>query len=365
MNRERDPAGEGPQFLFRFEPSLESGPGAGSWLRELLGRASLEPADAVSSLELETRPGSRLQVMEGPAAGRSFFELASELGPGFAGLRGEQLAALGMGLSLRLSAYETGDSPVFMIRPGPAPSKRSAPTPGAALVILEAGPGAKVYYGRRKSLSEDRFRSLLLKGPGLEILEERPALAGQTLLVPPGLPYALGRGLFVYEAAVEVAGREARSRGLKISDLGPRARHAVTAPAPRSRLFVKGRGLVQGMNAMAWLYAMSHVCSVRLDLREEFEENRPEGESFIALTGLRGRALLMAGGEISTIAPGDTRLVAANCPRYRIAPESEGAAVIKTWLPDPVDEIEKPLRNYGLSQREIQELYGFFGQPPL
>lgn len=344
--------------LVRFEPRCLPGAHGGPWLGESLERAA---PDVSASLELCTGGESPSRVLEGPCQGRDWPELVESFGQGFIGNRPAPVLDA-FEFEVRFEAADRSDGPMRALLPGKKDDDIAAPV--EAVVILDARPGSKLYYGRRQSLSEERFKTLIRKSPGHEILEERAAEAGRVFLVPPGLPYALGRGLLAYvvslshlEAGIAKGGP---SGGLKGGVIG---RDLVCAPVPDSRLYVSQRGWIEGMNAVTWLYATSSFCTVRLDLRAEWREERERvGESFVVFTGLEGEALLNGGGDTEVVTRGRTVIATARCDSLCLNPVPGGAVVLKTWFPHPLSEVERPLRARSISQREIEGLYGFFGR---
>ncbi len=335
--------------LLRFRPVYEGGPGAGPWLIESLGRPALERREAAASIEFSLGPERPSAVLEGPLAGRSMIGLAADHGAELVGGTGVSLLDQGLHFTARIAAADAADLPLGLLRPA-ASSGAPGNAPAEAVVVLEARPGAMIYYGRRRDLGASRFATMLIKKPGAEILEGHPAASGQAFAVPPGLPYVLGRGVMALVAGVEASAAKAGKAGAGL----------VTDPVPASRVFIKGLGFLDGMNALTWLVAAGPLAVARLDLRAEWEEEwKGDGPrpGFVLLTGLAGRALVTAAGETETIARGATVMASASCRRLRINPGPEGASILKTWLPDREAEIERPLLERGLTRKEIEGLY--------
>jgi hypothetical protein len=116
------------------------------------------------------------------------------------------------------------------------------------------------------------------------------------------------------------------------------------------------------LNAVTWLFMTAHTATVRLDLRAPWEETERSCSSFRVLTGLQGHGLITSGLETETLSRAKTVVVSAACPHFRVSPGPEGLSLLKTWLPDHQTECERPLLAEGVSQREIEGLYGFFGR---
>jgi hypothetical protein len=341
--------------LLRFSVGYERGRGAGRWLAESLNRAALGAPEASASVEFSLDPDRESKALEGPLMGRGARSLAAEFGADLAGAQGLALMEHGLALTARFMAADAEDSALRLLKPAAGGKvKEPALGPMEAVMVLEARPGAVIYYGRRRDLAPERFATMLIKGEGTDMLERHPAESGQVFLAPAGMPYALGRGVMAFTVSLEAAEpKEGKAAGL------------ISSPVLASRLFVKGLGFVEGMNAVTWLWAAGPLAAARLDLRAEWEDEwKGEGArpGFILLTGLFGRGLLTAAGETETMERGKTVLVSAGCRSFRVNPAPEGAAIIKTWLADREAEVMAPLLKSGLTRREIEGLSGPFGR---
>ncbi|MFO8056353.1 MAG: hypothetical protein R6V10_03560 [bacterium] len=346
--------------ILRFKEQYEHGPGEGQWLLEHLDRPKLGVDAASAGLEFSTHPWPGLEIAEGPLAGRTWPELLKDFGERLAGESGMWLYGGGLGLEVRLRAAEHVPSSLRMVEPATTRQRpRKAPRPLLALHVIEARPDSCIYFGRRKNLEAERFKSLLIKSPDPELLQEIPAQAGTVLLAPAGFPYALGAGVLAYEVLVEPEKTEAPAR-VSYTRV---ARHLVIEPLPRQGAPVAPLGYIEGQNAFTWLYASSTAATMRLDLRSQWREG--PGMGFAVLTGVYGRALVVSGECTETISKGRSLVLPAERPAVSISPEAGGASILKTWLPDVKKEIEKPLRERGITQREIERLYGFFGRERL
>jgi len=347
-------------LLLRFERGHETGTYGGTLLKELFGRPGL-PDDACGSVEFRAEKDGGPRVSEGPCAGMTFSDLIAEFGVDIAGRELASLLAKDMVFEVRLACAGEADSPVTIIY-GDDKDKRAQKPTGAA-AVLYAEDRARFYYGRRRSLSADRFFVLARKSPGHEILQERKAEAGQVFLIPPSLPYSLGAGVVAYTASIEKKGKD-RAVGLPGGGLrgGNIARDLDPTPVPDSRLFVSPRGWVTGMNAITWLYATATFSSVRLDLREQWTETyEQERKGLAVVTCVKGDALIVCGDDTETLGNGITVVATGACPGLRINPGPAGVSAIFTWFPEK-DSIDALLRKKGMSQREIEGLFGFFGR---
>jgi hypothetical protein len=340
-----------PHFLF-FRERYVGGADADRWLAERLGRTRLGAEPGWASVEFDTSAGC--VVNEGPEADRNWPELIGRYGPDLAGSKGLELAERGLTLGVAFAGAPAG-SPVLVLREGPAERDKKGAGPGAAWVVLEARPESRNYCGRRRGLSEAEFVAQFRRWPGVEALEDHRAEPGQTVVAPARLPHALGKGVLAYYVAVKAAGDPG-------AVMANRAQDPLTVAAPAERMFVQGIGYIEGMNAVTWLCAQAMSATVRLDLRAPRAETMRPGSSFIVLTTLRGTGLITSGDETETLSPARTVIVSAACPSFRLSPGPEGLSILKTWVPDHAHDIEAPLLAQGVTRREVEGLYGFFGR---
>jgi len=345
-----------PPCFFRFEPVYKTGPDAGPWLIEGLGRPAAGVGAANASVEFNSSQQTPSAILEGPLAGTAWPEAVSAHGADLAGRRGLLLGEAGYELAAEFYAADLVDSPVFTPREK-KDKEESAPGPIAplhAVAVLDARPGSRIYYGRRPGLSRDDFLSLFKRKPATSLLADSRARPGQVFIAPAGAPYALGKGVMAFRVAVSPA------------DLyGERPRTPRTEAVSPQGLFIKSAGYVEKGNAIVHLFASDTVRALRLDLGNEWTDRWPAPgprPSFMILTCLSGSALLNSGGETEAVSRGMTVVVAAHCQSFRINPGPEGAAILRVWVPGEDAEDDLELESRGLGRREIEGLYGFGGE---
>jgi len=350
---------QGPPCLLRFEPVYEREEFGGGLVIHALGRPGGDGTES-ACIEFSTDSAKKLKVSEGPFGGLTFSELYEKFGPDFGGVRTEELIEHSLCLTVRFAGAGASDTPMRAIERAGDCEKGSGA--GEGVVVLEAPAASSIFLARRRNLREDRFFTLARGGRSHEFMQEREAEPGRSFLVPPMMPYALGRGVLAYIVSAEKEG------GGSFSEYGSGKRSVrglETRTVPDSKLYISGMGRLYGGNAMTVLFATGLFATVRLDLRSEWRD-RPAVDgprpSFTVLTSVYGQALLTAGGETEVLRPGSSVVVSARRRSFSINPGPGGVTVLKTWLPYLYAEIEKPLTAAGITTREYKALFGPFAK---
>lgn len=65
--------------------------------------------------------------------------------------------------------------------------------------IMDAEPGASIYYGVNRELTRDEFRQSIENGTLLEVLNKVPVKAGDFFYIPAGTIHAIGAGILIAE----------------------------------------------------------------------------------------------------------------------------------------------------------------------
>lgn len=68
-----------------------------------------------------------------------------------------------------------------------------------AWYILDARPGAEVYYGLRAGVTQADFAAAVGAGEAEDLVNRVPVQAGDVIFVPPGTPHAINEGIMIFE----------------------------------------------------------------------------------------------------------------------------------------------------------------------
>lgn len=170
--------------------------------------------------------------------------------------------------------------------------------------VLEADPGAYLYYGLRREISREELRQRIGDGTLTDVLNAVPARRGDLFYIPAGTIHAIRRGLVIAEI------QQSSNVTYRVSDYGrlgtdgkPRALHveqaaAVASLTPPRTDYDFGRHLARNMY-------------FTVDLREGPGELCCGEESFLSLLVLEGEGEAACGGDVLPCRKGDSLFLPA------------------------------------------------------
>lgn len=115
--------------------------------------------------------------------------------------------------------------------------------------------------------------------------------------------------------------------------------------------------LREGANTRTFVFACAYFALERLDLVAPYTL-RCDGERFFVLSQIEGTSTVVWGGQRETLRPGHTCLLPATLGAVRLEPESGPCALLKTYVPDLVGNVIRPLREAGVADEAILGLGG-------
>lgn len=328
----------------------------GSRLRDLLRRD--HPADRAIGETWDVFDDNLAE--SGEHAGRALAELAAAAPRALLGRRG---AATGVaGFPLLLKFIDANATLSVQVHPDDGYARRHGPTSrgkAEAYLVLEARPGARLYYGLQGDLDTARLARAVAGGTLEQHLASIEVQPGDVVYTPPGTIHALGAGLVVYEI------QQASNLTYRLYDWGrvdgqgrPRELHieqslAVTRfPQPAARPIAPlaapdARG-VRHIRAASRHFALESL--------EAPGASELDGETFHLLTSLDGTATIV-GERFGSVAieHGRTLIVPAAAGRYAYQPPP-GGRILRSYIPDLAADIIEPLRQAGHADAAIAAL---------
>ncbi len=186
-------------------------------------------------------------------------------------------------------------------------------------VVLDAAPGASLYYGVEREVSQEDFARHIQAGTLPEILHKVPVHRGDVFFIPAGTLHAIGAGLAIAEIQQN---SNVTYRVFDYDRVGPdgkkRPLHVEKALAVADLSPVKPMDFDTRLGACPYFAVERHDGPFR---------GRCGEESFQALLVTEGQGMLTCGGETKTAQPGSCFFLPAGSGDYQMEGACQTLAV--------------------------------------
>lgn len=177
-------------------------------------------------------------------------------------------------------------------------------------VVLDAEPGASLYYGFRKEVSLEEFSRRVQDGTLTEVLEKVPVKPGDVFFIPSGTLHAIGAGLVIAEI------QQNSNVTYRVFDYGrlgadgkPRPLHVEKALAVTDRRPAPKLDFGPHLGSCPYFTTDGHDGPF---------QDHCGGESFHALLVTEGEGSLLCGGETLPIQKGQCFFLPAGSGDYQV-----------------------------------------------
>ena len=177
-------------------------------------------------------------------------------------------------------------------------------------VVLDAEPGASLYYGFDREVSLEEFSSRVSDGTLTEVLRKVPVKPGDVFFIPSGTLHAIGAGLVIAEI------QQNSNVTYRVFDYGrlgadgkPRALHVEKALAVTDRRPAPALDFGDHLGDCRYFTTDGH--------QGDFRGNC-DGTSFHALLFTDGQGSLTCGGETREVRKGQCWFLPAGSGEYRV-----------------------------------------------
>lgn len=263
------------------------------------------------------------RIANGPCAGRTLGELATEYGSTLLGRK--VVARFGTRFPLLIKLLDCAQWLSLQVHPN---DEQAVQLEGAGHVgkteawhILDAAQDATIIAGIKPGVAPEAFAHSVRDGTILDHVQYVPVKPGDTVYMPAGTVHALGPGLLVYEV------QQASDITYRVFDwnrppTAGRVLHidqslAVANPGAAGQ----ARPLPPLQDGEArTLCECPYFTLQMLDATNASVELDTAGESFHALTVIEGALSLATGNESLLLERFETVLAPASCGRYRLEP---------------------------------------------
>ncbi len=330
------------------------------------------PADQIiaETWEVTAHPDFPGRVINGPLKGKTLSELTSEYGDRLLGERIEERYGEIFPLLLKfLDARETLEVQVH-------PEDSYAKTHNLdqlgkpeSWYILEADPGAFLYWGTREGVSYEDLRRV---GPDergfLDYLMKVKVKRGDVFHVPPGRIHAIGGGIVLFElqqtSDVTLGPDYLFSSGGKVEGFDPRRALEMfmdqldLEEIPKENAAVPPVSVEDGDNLVTYLLASKYFAMEKLEIKTRFVHKHKGENKFLTLTALQGPVEIETDVSEVQLPSGRTTLIPASIPEFSLRPEGRGAELLKCYIPDLKTDVINPLLKRGVERTRIAALGG-------
>jgi mannose-6-phosphate isomerase len=306
-------------------------------------------------------------ITNGPLQGKTLLEAIGTYGNQLLGKQGAQYKKFP--LIAKLTATEMNLS--IQVHPNDEQAARMEPESGFTgktemIYILDARPGAKVYFGFDKKVDPQTLRSHISGGGEIiNLIQEVDAKAGDVFLIRPGTVHGYGAGLIYFELQqnsdityrlydwnrVDSSGKPRElhiQKGLEVIDYG------VVKPKKINPVCLK-----EEVGEDCFLTACNRFLVEELDLSKKYSANTEE-VSFHVLCVTSGEVTLVSDSHSEPelkLGLGDVVLVPASVKEYQLIPGSH-SKVLRCRLPDLQKDVLNYLSRRGVSTGSIMALGG-------
>lgn len=185
--------------ILRFEPVYQSRVWGGRALAEKFGRTLPEAGTPYGeSWEISARPEAESRVRAGEHAGRSLSDLWSdpETRRSIFGQRAPDCDRF----PLLCKILDAREKLSIQVHPPADVAQRLGGEPKTEVwYIAHAEPGAELYVGVERGVTQDSFHTALTKGAAEDLVHALPVRTGQHILIRSGRLHAIGAGIIIYE----------------------------------------------------------------------------------------------------------------------------------------------------------------------
>jgi len=222
-----------------------------------------------------------------------------------------------------------------------------------AWYILDAEPGADLFYHLAQPVTRDQFRAAVLGDTLLPLLHRRPVAAGDVIFVPAGTLHTINAGILLFEI------QQKSDLTYRVYDYGrPRPLHLEKAldviafdrppPPPVHPVDLAPDG------SRTLLVACRHFAMERWQVHHAATAcTRPTSLEILSLTAGSG-GLEWDSGDLA-LSTGQSVVLPASLGRYQLTPR-DTLTLLRCYVPDLEPDVRQPLRQRGYTQAQIENV---------
>lgn len=325
--------------------------------------SSMDPSEPPARIGETWETANESKIVNGQYAGRTLGDVARALGPTLIGWRSTATPEVPFPVLAKFIEAEQVLS--VQVHPNDSYAQARLGQPYGkteAWYVIATTPNAVIYHGLREAADREVISHALATGHIGDHLATVPAAPGDTIFTPAGTIHAIGAGIMLYEIQqysdvtfrlydwdrLDDSGKPREmhlEQGLDVLDTTPPTWHRTTPQA------------LDDHHARTVLTACRYFALELLQPRQSLDVAL-DGTTFHLLAVLAGTATLTsAGTDPVSVNTGQSVLIPASAGKYRLTGMPD-CRLLRSYVPDLLADIIKPLRERGVTDDQIAQLGG-------
>jgi len=229
--------------------------------------------------------------------------------------------------------------------------------------IVDAEPGAYLYYGIKPGTTPEDFRKAIIDGNVEPYLNSVNVKKGDVLYIPAGMVHAIGSGIVICEIQQNSDTTYRVFDWNRVDDSGnPRELHVEKAldvidfDGRYSNEKVKGIDISEDGGKRTYLVACPYFAVEKLELNGSIQDIA-NGDKFFIFSILEGEGSIEYNGGIQSFKRGDSIMIPASLGYYSIHGE---CTLLKSYIPNRHKDIIEKLEEKGFSREDMEAIAGLF-----
>lgn len=358
-------------YPLRFKEILRNYGFGNRWIVDVYEKQDLPDNHKIAETwEVCDRPGESSIVINGPLSGKTLHELIADYGVDLLGR--DILARCGTRFPLLIKFLDASNVLGEQAHHSDAlAAARGLADPGKteAWYMLHVRDGATIRCGNVAGATEATIHDAILDGSIRDLMREYTVRPGDAFLLYAGTMHYSKGGVLFYEIMQNsdvYIGLRKPDPALPEAEREAQVRAAMEGVHIEDGFDCRAQPIVlhEGVNTRTFVFACTDFALERLDLVEPHMLDC-DGERFFVLSQIEGASTVVWGDRRETLRPGQTCLLPANLGPVTLEPEAGPCALLKSYVPDLVRDVVRPLQQAGVADEAIIGLGGTTQLNPL
>jgi len=242
----------------------------------------------------------------------------------------------GFGAPILCKFIDAERSLSIQVHPDDAFARQHENSPGKTEMwyILDAAPGAYIYYGLKEDVTADQLREGMSSGRITEMLNKVYVKPGEAFFIEAGTVHAIGAGILICEI------QQSSNVTYRMYDFGrlgtdgkPRALHIDKAAACTRLTASAGRSTIEELPCESGKAELLAECGYFRSVKYTLQAGETlrlcaDEESFLSLIAVSGNGRIAAGEEADEVGFGDSFFVPAGAGEVVLTTDSELGIIV-------------------------------------